>query len=137
MIRDASVIPGVPTPEDYVALRALGGLSPFSMEAAAEGLGGALFSVLLVDRGEAVGMGRVIGDGGCFFQIVDIVVHPAYQGYGFGTAIMKALMDWLRATAPKGAYVSLIADRPADRLYARFGFEETAPVSIGMATRIV
>ncbi|WP_373454357.1 hypothetical protein [Cereibacter changlensis] len=27
-------------------------------------------------------MGRLIGDGGCFFQIVDIAVDPSHQGQG-------------------------------------------------------
>ena len=40
------------------------------------------------------------------------------------------------ATLPKGAYVSLIADTPADRLYAQFGFVATAPRSLGMAYRV-
>ena len=127
---------GVPTPEDYLALRAAGGLSAFSDAAAREGLGGTLHGVLAEIDGEIVGMGRIIGDGGCFFQIIDIVVHPSYQGFGLGKAIMSALMDWLSESAPDGAYVSLIADRPADMLYAKFGFRETAPASIGMATRV-
>ena len=37
---------------------------------------------------------------------------------------------------PKGAYVSLIADTPADQLYAQFGFVPTAPRSLGMAFRV-
>lgn len=49
---------------------------------------------------------------------------------------MAALVDWLHATAPKSAYVSLIADGPAKDLYAQYGFEPTAPASIGMAFKI-
>ncbi|MFN7125708.1 MAG: GNAT family N-acetyltransferase, partial [Allorhizobium sp.] len=41
------------------------------------------------------------------------------------------------ATLPKSAYVSLIADVPANRLYSQFGFDETAPRSVGMARRVV
>ncbi|WP_269969021.1 MULTISPECIES: hypothetical protein [unclassified Shewanella] len=29
---------------------------------------------------QAVGMGRVVGDGTLNFEIVDIAVYPAYQG---------------------------------------------------------
>ena len=47
--------------------------------------------------------------------------------------IVAALVDWLQANAPKGAYVSLIADGPAKDLYAQYGFEETAPASVGMS----
>jgi hypothetical protein len=39
----------------------------------------------------------------------------------------------LRETAPKTAYVSLIADDDAPALYRQFGFEFTAPASVGMA----
>ncbi|MFD1796035.1 hypothetical protein ACFSC1_08585 [Paracoccus aurantiacus] len=39
------------------------------------------------------------------------------------------------ATLPESAYVSLIADVPADGLYAQFGFVPTAPRSVGMAYR--
>ena len=52
------------------------------------------------------------------------------------TRIVSALVDWLHANAPKSAYVSLIADGPAKDLYAQYGFEPTAPASIGMAFRI-
>jgi hypothetical protein len=46
---------------------------------------------------------------------------------------MQALTDALaeRITAP--AYVSLVADGDAQRLYAQYGFEPVAPRSIGMA----
>jgi ribosomal protein S18 acetylase RimI-like enzyme len=81
-------------------------------------------------------MGRVIGDGGTAFQIVDIAVEPAHQGQGLGKRIMAALMDKLNNDAPAGAYVSLIADGDAKHLYAKYGFEPVMPASIGMATRI-
>jgi hypothetical protein len=41
-------------------------------------------------------------------------------------------MDRLRSDAQR-PYVSLIADGVANRLYAQYGFEPTAPKSIGMA----
>ncbi len=84
-------------------------------------------------------MGRVIskrGDGGCFFQVVDIAVVPEHQGRGLGTRIMKALVHRLQHHAPPSAYVSLIADGNAHRLYSKFGFAATAPESIGMYLKI-
>ncbi len=129
------LIARTPSPAEYLRLRAAAGLSPFSAEAAEMALPQTLFAVVLETDGQAIGMGRLIGDGGCFFQIVDIAVDPAHQGQGLGKRIMAALMDHV-ATLPKGAYVSLIADTPADRLYAQFGFAPTAPRSIGMAFRV-
>jgi GNAT superfamily N-acetyltransferase len=78
-------------------------------------------------------MGRVIGDGGTAFQVTDIAVLPEHRGQGLGKRIVAALVDWLRANAPKSAYVSLIADGPAKDLYAQYGFKPTTEHgSIGM-----
>lgn len=130
------VLPQPPDTQTYLALRKAGGLGPFTEAAATAGLKGTRFGVSLVNEGQVIGMGRVIGDGGCFFQIVDIVVVPAHQGRGLGKRIMASLIDYLQTNVPKSAYVSLIADVPANKLYERFGFKETAPRSLGMALSI-
>ncbi|WP_217367719.1 GNAT family N-acetyltransferase [Brevibacillus sp. DP1.3A] len=91
-----------------------------------------VFAVTLFHEGTAIGMGRIIGDGGCFYQIVDIAVVPEHQKKGLGKVIMQHLMDYLDKNAPKTAYVSLIADVPADQLYEQFGFAYTAPRSVRM-----
>ncbi len=67
-------------------------------------------------------MGRIIGDGGCSFQITDMAVAPDHQGKGLGQCIMQALIDHLKAHAPESAYISLIAALRAQSLYERFGF---------------
>lgn len=77
-------------------------------------------------------MGRIVGDGGLAFQIVDIAVEPAHQGKGLGKAIVGRLVQYLDEVAPAGAGISLLADGPAKYLYAQFGFRETAPASVGM-----
>ena len=61
---------------------------------------------------------------------------PEHQRRGIGDAVLTALLDRIRATAPPGATVYLLADPPGRRLYARHGFAETAPGSIGMALRL-
>lgn len=127
---------GIPQIQTYLELRNAGGLSQFSRAAAAKGLSGTVFGVLLTFQGDIVGMGRIVGDGGCFLQIVDIVVRPEHQGRGQGKRIMAALMDYLVHNAPKTAYVSLIADVPANELYRQFGFLETAPGSVAMYFRV-
>ena len=121
-----------PSQADYLRLRIVAGLTPKDAANAAAGLPNTWFAVVVRKDGETVGMGRIIGDGGLFFQIVDMAVEPAHQGRGLGKAIMTALMDHLRRHA-KGAYVSLIADGEANRLYSQYGFEPTAPRSVGMA----
>ncbi len=133
---DYRLVERLPTVAEYRDLRRLSGLSEKSPEAAERGLPATLFAVVIEADGGPVGMGRVIGDGGTAYQVVDIAVLPPHQGQGLGKRIVAALVDWLRATAPKSAYVSLIADGPAKDLYAQYGFEPTAPASIGMAFKI-
>ena len=123
----------LPTVDELMSLRARCGLSPKSSEAAERGIAGTLFGVVITADGETIGMGRVIGDGGTAYQIVDMAVLPEHQGQGLGKRIMAALVDWLRREAPPTAYVSLIADGPAKHLYAKFGFAEVMPESVGMA----
>tara|TARA_R110002124_G_scaffold63350_48_gene173643 strand:+ start:38252 stop:38674 length:423 start_codon:yes stop_codon:yes gene_type:complete len=130
------VEPGAPGIEDYLRLRVAAGLSAKTHEQASAGLPNTWHGVRIVHAGSVVGMGRIIGDGGTAFQIVDIALEPAHQGLGLGKTIMSALMDHLNTHAPQGAYVSLIADGDARHLYAKYGFEPVMPASIGMATRV-
>jgi ribosomal protein S18 acetylase RimI-like enzyme len=95
-----------------------------------------LFATTIRDQSKLIAMGRVVGDGACNFEIVDVAVHPDYQRRGLGGRIMSAVMDYIHEHAPESAYVSLIADDHAPALYSKFGFEPTAPVSIGMAYKV-
>ena len=123
----------IPAIATYQLLRVAAGLSAKSTEAAAKGLPNSLFAVQVLLGDEVVGMGRIIGDGGCFFQVVDIAVLPAHQGKGLGKRIMREIMQFIETDVPPSAYVSLIADGQAQDLYAQFGFQHTAPASVGMA----
>ena len=131
-----STVARTPSVEEYLHLRAVAGLSTFSEEAAILGLKGTVFAAVVLHEDTAIGMGRLIGDGGCFFQVVDIAVDPQYQGRGLGKVIMKTIMHYVNTELPASAYVSLIADVPANKLYEQFGFQETAPRSLGMAYRV-
>jgi ribosomal protein S18 acetylase RimI-like enzyme len=130
---DYALVEATPDVDTYRRLRAESGLSPKTEEAARRGLAGTLFAVLLRHGGETVGMGRLIGDGGGFYQVVDIAVLPAHQGRGLGKRIMAAIRGHIDRELPVSAYISLIADGDAKHLYAQFGFEPTAPRSVGMA----
>lgn len=126
-----------PPVADYLRLRADAGLSPKTAEQAAAALPGSWAACHVVSEdGEVVGMGRLLGDGGWYFHVVDMAVLPAHQRRGIGDAILGALLHRVRGGAPPGAYVNLLADPPGRRLYERHGFTETAPGSVGMARRL-
>lgn len=130
-----SILREVPSIETYRTLRSGSGLSQRTTEAAERGLPCSLFAVQVLAGVTPIGMGRVVGDGGCFFQVVDIAVLKEHQGKGVGKMIMKEIVQYIETNVPESGYVSLIADGQAHKLYARFGFEFTAPASVGMAFR--
>lgn len=68
----------IPEIEEYRNLRVLCGLASRSAEAASSGLPNSLYSTTIRDDGMLIAMGRVVGDGGCNFAVVDIAVHPDY-----------------------------------------------------------
>lgn len=126
-----------PSPEEYRALMRSVDFTVFPAVVAAESLKQSCHVVTLRKGGTLVGMGRIVGDGVCFVEIVDVVVEPTHQGMGLGKVIMDALMSYATTQLAEGAFVTLSAHVPADRLYARYGFKETAPDAVGMCYRVV
>ncbi|WMM25229.1 GNAT family N-acetyltransferase [Tissierella sp. MB52-C2] len=66
-------------------------MSPKDEVASEIGLNNSIFIVTLRDCDKLVGMGRIIGDKGCFYHIVDTAVAPSYQGKGLGKLIMSEI----------------------------------------------
>lgn len=128
------LIDGPPVIEDYLELRLRAGLSPKREDQAAAALCGswAACHVVHASGDRTVAMGRVIGDGGWYFHVVDMAVLPEHQRRGLGGAVLTYLLEQIRLRAPRGAFVSLLADPPGRPLYRRYGFGETAPGSVGM-----
>lgn len=127
------VVQSVPSPEAYCALRVTAGLSPKSLEAAKIGLPNSLYGVSVMDGDKLIAMGRVVGDGGCNFEIVDIAVDPDYQGKGLGRKVVEHIDGYLSSVALAGSYVSMIADEPV--FYEKLGYCLVAPASQGMTKK--
>ena len=127
-----SIEAGVPDVDTYLQLREKAGMRARTIQGATKGLGSELFSVILraSESGEAVGMGRVVGDGGTVFHICDMAVDEKWQGKGGGTMIMNSLMEYILKEASPRSYINLMAD--VDGFYERWGFKPTVPNSRGM-----
>ena len=122
------------SPEEYIHLRVQCGLSTKTIQAATIGLSNSLFIVTLQESqtGKNIGMGRLIGDGGCHCQVADICVLPQYQGKGLGKLIMSHIHHFIQENIPDSCYINLIADGEAYRLYEQYGFKGVYPNSRGM-----
>lgn len=119
-----------PTFSEYKKLRGLAGWWDTDENATAMALRNSLFSAVAVEYDTVVGFGRVIGDGGLYFYIQDLIVHPEFQNKGIGTSLMKELMGYIMVNAKSGAFVALMAAKGVEKYYEPFGFkarDEDAP----------
>ncbi|MET1281674.1 GNAT family N-acetyltransferase [Vibrio navarrensis] len=123
----------VPSPQEFCEMRVKAGLSPKSLKAATIALPNSLYAISVRDGDLLVAMGRVVGDGACNFEIVDVAVDPKYQGQGLGRKVMKHIDNYLASVALEGSYVSMIADEP--EFYEKLGYKLVSPSSQGMTKK--
>ncbi|HAS6364360.1 TPA: GNAT family N-acetyltransferase, partial [Vibrio vulnificus] len=104
-----------------------------SLKAATIALPNSLYGISIRNGDELIAMGRVVGDGACNFEVVDVAVDPSYQGRGLGRKVMEYIDSYLSSVALDGSYVSMIADEPA--FYEKLGYKLVSPSSEGMTKR--
>ena len=80
--------------------------------------------------GELVGFGRVVSDGILYALICDLVVNPAYQGQGIGSALLNRLIDRCRSQHMRVLWLFAAKDKSA--FYKKFGFVERPVDAPGM-----
>jgi GNAT superfamily N-acetyltransferase len=129
---EIALVERTPTLDEYRRLRTVVGWNEVAEEGVRVGLPRSLFAVVLERAGEAVGCGRVVGDGGVYFYVQDVIVLPQLQGRGLGARIMDAVMRYLEDTAAPGAFVGLMAAKDVEAFYRRYGFERRADDRPGM-----
>ncbi|MEN8906066.1 MAG: GNAT family N-acetyltransferase [Clostridiales bacterium] len=117
----------VPKLEDYINLRKSVNWTVISERNMEISLKSTLYSITANYKDKFIGMGRIIGDGGYYFIIVDIIVLPEYQGRGIGENIMKSVMNWIKDNCEKSSAVWLMATKGKEEFYKKFGFE-TRPI---------
>lgn len=113
-----------PTTEEYRKLREAVEWWNMDIDATEAGLSNSLFSVCMESENRIIGCGRVIGDGGIYYYIQDILVLPEFQRQGIGECIMNALMGYINEHAHTKAFVGLIAAKDKSGFYKQFGFKE-------------
>ena len=103
------------------------GWEPPCIEQVRKALDNTIATFTVYDNGKAVGMVRLIGDGGMSFYIKDFAVVPAYQSKGVGTLLIKALEDYIKEhIAPDWAVsLELISSKEAVPFYKKHSFEES------------
>lgn len=133
MTRNYEVKNTLPTLEDYIYLCTSVGWKDFmNFDVAETSIKNSVFSVVVKEKQNVIGMGRIVGDGAIYFYIQDIVVHPDHQGKGIGKEIMSALMKYLEENAPDKAFIGLFASKGKAEFYETFDFKNYSPNMKGM-----
>ncbi len=113
----------IPNEDEFIDIRDLIGWGKADKSAVLISLNQGLFTVCLrKNDNELVGLGRVIGDGGLYFYIQDIIVHPDLQGQGYGSAIMDKCMKYINGHVKQGSMVGLFSAKGKESFYEKWGF---------------
>lgn len=99
----------------------------------ASALAGSLAGTIAASNGVVIAMGRVVGDGGKFFYLQDVVVAPSRQGEGIGRELTRRLITQVQGLAPGSPFIGVFATPEAITLYQRLGFTHDFGDLIGMA----
>ena len=119
-------------PEMTALMDAVGWERPANPETAPPVLKAALYGAVAVVDGQTVGCACVTGDNAGFYYVRDVIVHPDWQGRRVGTALMQALMEYLRAHGAEDALVGLFTGSDLHAFYAQFGFRGKKSGHYGM-----
>lgn len=125
--------------KDYCSLRESVEWLNFDEEQMKRGLSNSLLIISVTEDGKTVGMGRLIGDGGMYYSIVDVVVRPEHQRKGVGSRILDLILEHVSRQTPQGGHssVQLIAEKGKEEFYLKKGFKMLPHESCGSGMRKV
>lgn len=125
--------------EDYCSLRESVEWLNFDDEQMKRGLANSLLTISVSRDGKTVGMGRLIGDGGMYYTIVDVVVRPEHQGKGIGSRIIDMIQEYVSSQTPPGgrSSIQLIAEKGKEEFYLKKGFKMIPHEFCGSGMRMV
>ena len=121
-----------PSVSEFQALRNARGLRELDPEAVSEALTHSLFAVCVIYNNSTIGTGRVIGDGGLYYYIHDVLVSPEFANEGIAELIMDEIMLYLSKKTSPNATIAVSAVEGRVNLYERYGFKESPELCPGM-----
>jgi len=111
--------------EDYNALRTAVKWKEISKRQYEAGLKNTHYTAVIKDKGTAVGLAKALGDMGYYFLLVDVIVHPDYQGQGLGRVLIENFLKFVDDSAVSGenVFISLLSAKGKEAFYEKFGFK--------------
>ncbi len=110
--------------EEFSQLRCSVGLNDLCEEQIKKAINNSLYTVCARKGNEAVGMGRLVGDGAYVYYLQNINVDPEYQGMGIGRMIIDDILNYIKKDMIKGTSVMvlLMSSKGKEEFYEKFGF---------------
>ena len=114
------------TPEEYMDLRKKVGWVEFPLEEAQACIDNAYMVLCVRDEDKAIGVARLIWDGGYIAFLSDVIVDAEYRGRGIGSKLVEACIRRLKDDMKPGYKVkmNLNSAKGKESFYERFGFRE-------------
>ena len=113
------------TPEEYLDLRRNVGWVEFPIEEAKACIENAYMVLCVRDDEKAIGVVRLLWDGGYIAFLSDVIVASDYQGQGIGTKLVEACINRLKSDLKPGykVKINLNSAKGKESFYERFGFK--------------
>lgn len=110
--------------ETYLDIRASVHWKVLRKEQAEKALNNSLYTVMAVENGKTIGMGRIVGDGAVICYIQDFVVRPEYQGTSIGRKMMERLIAHVEELRMEQSemMLCLMCAKGREQFYEKFGF---------------
>jgi GNAT superfamily N-acetyltransferase len=88
-------------------------------------------NVKYVLDGKTIGMARYVSDGGYAGLIMDVIVHPDYQGKGYGKKLIRYLIRYLKKNLEddEQLMIQLLSAPGKQGFYKKFGFKANKKVA--------
>lgn len=114
------------TPEEYMELRKIVGWVQFPLEEAKACIDNAYMVLCVRDDDKAIGVVRLLWDGGYIAFLSDVIVIPEYQGQGIGRKLVEACLQKLKNELKPGykVKITLNSAKGKEPFYEKFGFKE-------------
>ena len=112
--------------EEYLGLRRKVKWFEFPVEEAQAGIDNSYMVKCARDNGKAVGVVRLLWDGGYLAFLADVIVDPEYQGQGIGRKLVECCISRIRDDMKPGYKVKmcLLAAKGKEPFYEKLGFVE-------------
>lgn len=105
----------------------------FTKQDLAEALKNSWYSNSIYKLNKLIGFGRVIADGVHHALIVDLIIHPDYQGKGIGSKLLGKLVS--KCKEYKIRDIQLFSAKDKYNFYEKYGFEKRPINAPGMQMR--